>query len=100
MSNLFSRASTLFVVVGGLGIGACASPSGPSAITSSGKPAQGEQLVQSSARDVASGLTGVSPGVTDTTLVNTGWTCIDAQPQPNSLRTSRLGLSSEAAHSQ
>ena len=33
MSNLFSRACALFVVFGGLGIGACASPSGPSADT-------------------------------------------------------------------
>ena len=29
MSNVFSRACALFVVLGGLGIGACASPSGP-----------------------------------------------------------------------
>ena len=41
MPNLFNRAGTVFVVVGGLGIAACASPSGPSAIPS-GKPAQGE----------------------------------------------------------
>jgi hypothetical protein len=80
MSNVLSRACTLFVVFGGLGIGACASPSGPGAISSSGKAAQGEQLVQLPARDVSSGLTAISPGVTDTTLVNTGWTCIAPNP--------------------
>ena len=83
MSNLFSRACTLFVVFGALGIGACASPSGPGAISSSGKPAQGAELGQPSARAVASGLTessAISPGVTDTTLGNNGWTCIDPNP--------------------
>ena len=76
MSNLFSRACTLFVVFGALGIGACASPSGPGAISSSGKPAQGEQLVPLPARDVSSGLQAFAPGITDTTLMDTGWTCI------------------------
>ena len=66
MSNVFSRACTLFVVVGGLGIGACASPSTPSVIPLAG--------------DVGSGLTAISPGVTDTTLVNTGWTCTAPTP--------------------
>jgi hypothetical protein len=80
MSNVLSRACTLFVVFGGLGIGACASPSGPGTISSSGKAAQGEQLVQLPARDVSSGLTAISPGVTDTTLGNNGWTCIDPNP--------------------
>ena len=77
MSNLFSRACTLFVVFGGLGIGACASPSGPGAIPS-GNQTPGAELGQPSARTVASGLTesaAISPGVTDTTLLNTGWTC-------------------------
>ena len=83
MSNVFSRACALFVVLGGLA--ACASPSRPSAIPSTA--------------DVGSGLTDISPGVTDTTLGNNGWTC-KIPPHPNSLRTSRLGLSSEAAHSQ
>jgi hypothetical protein len=77
MSNVFSRACTLFVVLGGLGIGACGSPSGPSAIPS-GKPVQGAELGQSSAREVSSGLTAsaLSQGVTDVTLANAGWTCI------------------------
>ena len=66
MSNVFSRACTLFVVVGGLGIGACASPSTPSAIPSAG--------------DISSELTAISPGVTDTTLGNTGWTCRTPTP--------------------
>ena len=62
MSNVLSRAILpLLVVVGGLGIGACASPSRPSAIPSTA--------------DVGSGLTDISPGVTDTTLGNNGWTC-------------------------
>ena len=34
MSNVFIRACTLFVVFGGLVVGACASPSGPSATPS------------------------------------------------------------------
>ena len=83
MSNLFSRACTLFVVFGGLGIGACASPSGPGAISSSGNQTPGAELGQPSARAVASGLTessALSPGVTDVTLVNTGWTCIAPTP--------------------
>lgn len=82
MSNLFSRACTLFVVFGALGIGACASPSGPGAIPS-GNQTPGAELGQPSARAVASGLTessALSPGVTDVTLVNTGWTCIAPTP--------------------
>ena len=74
MSNLLSRSCTLFVVVGVLGMGACASPSGPSAIPS-GNQTQGGELAQPSARAGSSGLTATSPGVTDTALVNTGWTC-------------------------
>jgi hypothetical protein len=62
MSNVFSRACALFVVIAGLGLGACASPSTPSAIPLAGA--------------VASELTAISPGVTDTTLMNAGWTCI------------------------
>ena len=77
MSNVFSRACTLFVVFGGLGIGACASPSGPSAMPS-GKQTQGAELGQPSARAVSSGLTAsaLSRQVTDVTLANAGWTCI------------------------
>ena len=66
MSNVFRRACTLFVVFGGLGIGACASPSEPSAIPS------GAELGQSSAQAVSSGLTASALG----TGVNAGWTCI------------------------
>jgi hypothetical protein len=81
MSSVFRRACTLFVGLGGLGIGACASPSGPSAIPS-GKQAQGAEPGQASARDVSSGLEASAPaqGVTDVTLANAGWTCI--QPGP------------------
>ena len=76
MSNVFSRACTLFVVFGGLGIGACASPSRPSAIPS-GKQTQGAELGQPSARAVSSGLTAsaLGGGLTDLTLANAGWAC-------------------------
>ncbi len=76
MSNVFNRASTLFVVLGGLGIGACASPSGPSAIPS------GAELGQSSAVAVSSGAAApsLSRGVTDQTLINAGWSCLEVGP--------------------
>ena len=70
MSNVFGRVCTLFVVLGGLGTGACTSPSRPSAIPS-GNQTQGAELGQSSARSV-SGLTASALG----TGVNNGWTCI------------------------
>ena len=66
MSNVFSRVCALFVVFGGLLIGACASPSSPS--------------VKPSAGAVSSGLTALSPGVTDVTLMNAGWSCIEPGP--------------------
>jgi hypothetical protein len=83
MSNRLSRACTLFVVVGAFGIGACASPSGPTAIPS-GNQTQGGELAQPSARAGTSGLTGssaISSGVSDVTLANAGWTCV-APPAP------------------
>ena len=43
MSSVFSRACTLLVAFGALGIGACASLSGPSAILS-GNQTQGAEL--------------------------------------------------------
>src|SRR5829696_6714226 len=81
MSNVFERACTVFVVLGGLGIGACASPSGPSPITS-GKQRQGAELGQPSTPAVSSGLqmSALSQGVTDVTLVNAGWTYIEPAP--------------------
>ena len=65
MSTVFRRACTLFAVVGLLAIGACASPSRPSALPSS-------------ALDVSSGLPALAQahGVTDETLANAGWTCV------------------------
>ena len=71
----------MLVVFGALGIGACASPSGPSAIAS-GKLTQGAELGQPQARDVFSGLqaSALSQGVTDVTLMNAGWTCIEPAP--------------------
>jgi hypothetical protein len=76
MSNMFSRACTLFVVFGGLGIGACASPSGPSAIPSG---------------NVSSGLTAsaLSQGVTDLTLAKAGWACM---PLPDRIICAPPGL--------
>ena len=64
MSNVFSRACTLLVVVGGFGMGACASPSAPS-VTPSGET-------------VSAGLTTAATrgqGLTDLTLVKAGWVC-------------------------
>jgi hypothetical protein len=77
MSNVLSRACTLFGVLGGLGImGACASPSAPSAVPP-GQPTQGAELGQQPARAVSSGVTAsaLSRQVTDLTLSNAGWTC-------------------------
>jgi hypothetical protein len=78
MSNVFRHVCTLFVVFGALGTGACQSSLQPSAIPS-GKPVQGEQSGQLSARDTFPGLTAsaLSDGVTDATLVNAGWSCIN-----------------------
>ena len=66
MSNVFSRTRTLFVVIAGVSIGACASPSSPSAIP----PSQA----------VPSELAALSQGVTDATLMNAGWSCIEPGP--------------------
>ena len=71
MSSVITRACSLFVVVGGLVVGACASPSGPSA-TPSGQ--------ESSAPGVASALTALSRGVTDATLMKAGWSCLEPGP--------------------
>ena len=71
MSRVFPRACSLFVVFSGLVVGACASPSGPSAMPS------GRELGQSSAPGVVSGLAALSKGVTDTTLMNAGWSCLN-----------------------
>lgn len=81
MSKVFRRACTVFVVFGALGTGACQSSLQPSAIPS-GNPVQGEQSGQLSARDAFPGLTAsaLSEGVTDATLVNAGWSCIDLGP--------------------
>jgi hypothetical protein len=77
MSNVFRRTGAVFVAIGGLLIGACGSPSGPSAI-SSVKPTQSEELRQSSARGDSSGLTSsaLSEGLSDVTLAKAGWACI------------------------
>jgi hypothetical protein len=76
MSNLFSRACIVFVVFAGLLIGACGSPSEPSAILS-GNRTQGAELGQSSAGEVPSALTAsAAGGVTDLTLAKAGWVCM------------------------
>ena len=65
-------------VFGILGIGACSSPSGPSAIPS-GRQTQGAEFAQPSSRDVSSGLqpSTLSQAVTDATLLDAGWSCIE-----------------------
>jgi len=92
MSNVFSGARTLLVVSAGLLIGACGSPSRPSAIAS--KPAQDEALGQTSAQDVSSGLTALSRGITDETLMNAGWICIDPGPGVTVCAPPGMGLPS------
>jgi len=72
---MFRFAFAVSLVVGSLGICACASPSGPSAL-SSGKQTPGPDLGQS-ARAISPGLmASASRDVTDVTLANAGWTCI------------------------
>ena len=81
MSNVFTRACTLLVVFAGLVFGGCTSPSGPSAIASV-QPSQVVELGQLSPREVSSAtMPAISPGVTDVTLANAGWTCV-APPIP------------------
>ena len=77
MSNVLSRARILLAVFGALGIGACASPSGPSA-TPAATRTQGAEPGQPSAEAVSPGLTAaaVGRGVTDLTLANAGWACL------------------------
>jgi len=77
MSHLLSRACTMLVVIAGVGIGGCSSPSGPSAIPSSTQgPGAGVGL--SSARDASSELSpsAQGKGLTDLTLAKAGWTCL------------------------
>ena len=63
MSNVFSRACTVFVVFGALGIGACASPTRPSATPPAGTG--------------SAELPALTKGVTDATLMNAGWSCLN-----------------------
>jgi hypothetical protein len=81
MSKVFTRVCTLLVVFGGLVFGACTSPSSPSAVASV-QPSQVVELGQLSPREVSSAtMPAISPGVTDVTLANAGWTCV-APPSP------------------
>ena len=92
MSTVVSRACTLIVVVlAGLGIGACASPPGPSAIPS-GRQAQGAELGQSSAPIVSSGLKASAQGITDETVLNAGWDCMPLAPTLTVCAPSGTGL--------
>ena len=61
---------------------ACSQPISPTSSTSVplGGPSISSSGVQLPARDVSSGLPTISPGVTDTTLMNTGWTCLSPNP--------------------
>ena len=88
MSNVFSRTCALFAVAGALGMTACASPSRPSAIPSAGA--------------VPSGLTAITPWSYGRDACEC-WLDLYNPPHPlphYNLRTSRLGLSSDSAHSQ
>jgi hypothetical protein len=77
MANVFSRTCTLFLVIGGLGIGACASPSRPSAIPSAEAVSSGlTALSQPSPGADSFGLTALSRGVPDATLIEAGWSCL------------------------
>ena len=80
MSNVFTRLCTLLVVFGGLIFGSCTSPSGPSA-TASVQPSQVVELAQLSQREGSATMPAISPGVSDVTLANAGWTCV-APPLP------------------
>jgi hypothetical protein len=72
MSSVCSRACVLFVVVGGLVIGGCGSPSVPSEIASV-TGANGGTVGQSSTQDVSPRLT--TQRLSDVTLAKAGWTC-------------------------
>ena len=76
MSNVVSRACAVFVVFGGLLVGACGSPSEPSAILT-GNQTQGPEPGQSAASADSSTptLSALGSGVTDLTLAKAGWAC-------------------------
>ena len=85
MSSVITRACRLFVVVGGLVVGACASPSGPGATPSN------QEL---SASAGASELTALSRGVTDATLMKAGWSCLEPGPGVTVCAPPGMGLPS------
>jgi hypothetical protein len=85
MSNVIRRVCTFLVVLGGLGIGACSSPSSPSAIPS-GKQAQVAEPGQSSG-----GFAGLTASVLGTG-VNAGWTCIGPPTLPGGFICAPPGL--------
>ena len=73
MVNVLKRGCTVVVAFGWLALGACASPSAPTAV-----PAGGGESSQSSAQPQSFGLA-ASAGerqVTDLTLAKAGWICI------------------------
>ena len=72
MVNVLSRARTLLVLLGALGIGACASPSGPGAIPS------GSQSAGAVSAELQ--VSTLSRGVSDVTLMNAGWSCLEVGP--------------------
>ena len=88
MSGVIARACSLSVVFGGLVVGACASPSGPSATPSSQEPGQ------SVSPGAASGLTALSRGVTDATLMKAGWSCLEPGPGVTVCAPPGMGLPS------
>jgi hypothetical protein len=77
MAGALRHASTLFAAVGALVIGGCGSPSVPSGIPS-GNASQAGQLSPLSGSDSSPEpkVSALSQGLSDITLSNAGWACI------------------------
>jgi len=72
MSNELKRACTVLVVLGGLAIGACESPSAPTAVPAG----QGEPGQSAGAQSFGLAASAGQRQVTDVTLAKAGWICI------------------------
>ena len=98
MSHLLSRACTMLVVIAGVGIGGCSSPSGPSAIPSSTQ-APGAGVGLSSARRVIGAVAVCTGQGTHRPNAREGWLDLPDPAQSDPLRTSRTGLATDSAPS-
>lgn len=75
MSHVSGRAFIFWAVIGGVAIGACGSPSAPTAVPV--KSSQSQDLGRSPALfSSALNASALSEGFTDVTLADAGWTCI------------------------